>query len=170
MSADEKLVQDDAQMAEGSAHIGNEADIVAPFDQPLNAEEATILVLHFLMRMRKRILTPRKAVLNDNNVFVVDVDIKGATATVHINAETREILEYSIVQRPKEEKPLPISPRKIAMGLGAVVVLVVLVMSYNFLLLYADSIVNSVPPDYFLIGGLVVLVVGGIVWWRRRAA
>ena len=65
-------------------------------EQPLNAEEATILVLHFLQRMRKRIITPRKAILNDDNVFVVEVDLKEVKATIHINAETREIVEYII--------------------------------------------------------------------------
>ena len=50
-------------------------------DQPLNAEEATILVLHFLQRLRKRIITPRKAVLNGDNVFVINVELWEANAT-----------------------------------------------------------------------------------------
>lgn len=138
-------------------------------EPPLNAEEATILVLHFLRRMRKQIITPRKAVLNDENVYVVDVDLKDAAATVHINAETREILEYTIEHRPKEVKPLPISPRRIALGLGAVLVLVAAVWFHNFLIVFASDLVETVPPDYFLIGGVMLIVAIIIVWWRRRA-
>lgn len=135
----------------------------------LNAEEATILVLHFLRRMRKEIITPRKAVLNEENVYVVDIDLKDATATVHINAETREILEYTIEHQPKEVKPLPISPRWIALGLGAALVLVAVVWFYNFLIVFARNIVENVSPDYFLVGGVVLLIAIIIIWWRRRA-
>ncbi len=156
-----------APRGEGGGRAGGEPDLLQE-EPPLNAEEATILVLHFLRRMRKQIVTPRKAVLNDENVYVVDVDLKDATATVHINAETREILEYTIEHRPKEVKPLPISPRRIALGLGAVLVLVAAVWFHNFLIVFAGDIVETVPPDYFLIGGVVLLVAIIVVWWRRR--
>jgi hypothetical protein len=147
---------------------GEEPDLLQE-ESPLNAEEATILVLHFLRRMRWQIVSPRKAVLNEENIYVVDVDLKDAAATVHINAETREILEYTIEHRPKEVKPLPISPRRIALGLGAVLVLVAAVWFHNFLIVFARDIVETVPPDYFLIGGVVLLVAIIRVWWRRRA-
>ncbi len=119
--------------------------------------------------MRKEIITPRKAVLNEENVYVVDIDLKDATATVHINAETREILEYTIEHQPKEVKPLPISPRWIALGLGAALVLVAVVWFYNFLIVFARNIVENVSPDYFLVGGVVLLIAIIIIWWRRRA-
>lgn len=137
-------------------------------EQPLNAEEATVLVLYFLQRMRKRVITPRRAVLNDDNIFVVEVDLKEATATVHINALTREVVEYTIVPIEKEPKPLPISPRRIALILGGVTALVIFVMLFNFIKLYAVYIIETVPSDYFLIGGAVLLVAGGVLWWRRR--
>lgn len=191
MSAEQALMPEDPQMTQATIPTWDQAEQEAPTSKgegfrerqeemglvyeepeepPLNAEEATILVLHFLRRMKKQIVTPRKAVLNDDNVFVVDVDLKNATATVHINAETREILEYSIEQRPKEVKPLPISPRKIIMGLGAVLVLITIIWFHNFLIVFAKDIIETVPSDYFLIGGAVLLVVIGIIWWRRRAA
>lgn len=138
-------------------------------EQPLNAEEATVLVLYFLQRMRKRVITPRRAVLNDDNIFVVEVDLKDAAATVHINALTREVVEYTIVPVEKEPKPLPIPPRRIALILGVVTALVIFVMLFNFIKLYAVYIIETVPSDYFIIGGAVLLVAAGVIWWRRRA-
>ena len=137
-------------------------------ERPLNAEEATVLVLYFLQRMRKRVITPRRAVLNDDNIFVVEVDLKDATATVHINALTREVVEYTIVPVEKEPKPLPIPPRRIALILGGVTALVIFVMLFNFIKLYAVYIIETVPSDYFLIGGAVLLLAAGVIWWRRR--
>ena len=184
MSAEQALMPEDPQVAQAVIPAGDRNDWAPRREEggktgegpnllqeepPLNAEEATILVLHFLRRMRKQIVTPRKAVLNEENVYVVDVDLKDAAATVHINAETREILEYTIEHQPKEVKPLPISPRRIALGLGAVLVLVVAVWFYNFLIVFARDIVETVPPDYFLVGGVVLLVAIIVVWWRRRA-
>ena len=52
-------------------------------------------MVSFRRRMNKRIVTPRKAVQIDGN-FVVDVELKGATATVQIDAETWEIVEFTI--------------------------------------------------------------------------
>lgn len=168
-------MQDDAQMTQNASLIVGDNALLRPVEGgnveqelPLNAEEATILVLHFLERMKKRIVSPRKAVLNENKVYVVDVDLKEAAATIHIHSETREIVEYTITERPKEVKPLPIPPRKLAMALGVVIAIVMIVMSYNFLILYAESILSLVPSDYFLVGGAALVVVAGIVWWRRR--
>jgi hypothetical protein len=187
MSAEQALMPEDPQMTQATIQIGNKAERGAPASQevrfrerrdepdlvseePLNAEEATILVLHFLRRMRKHVVTPRKAALNEENVYVVDVDLKDATATVHINADTREILEYTIEQHPKEPKPLPISPRKMIIGFGAVVAFIAVIWFHNFLIVFAQDIIETVPSDYFLIGGAVLLIVIGVVWWRRRAA
>ncbi|MCW4036639.1 MAG: hypothetical protein NWE75_05545 [Candidatus Bathyarchaeota archaeon] len=137
-------------------------------EQPLNAEEATLLVIYFLQRMRKRIVTPRRAVLNDDKVFVIDVDLSEATATVQIHSETREILEYTIQPVQKEPKPLPISPRRIALILGAVVATVIAVMLFNFYTVFYDYIVSAVNTDYLIIAGAVILVAGIVIWWRRR--
>ena len=136
--------------------------------QPLNAEEATILVLHFLQRMRKRIVTPRKAVLNDDNVFVVEVDLREAKATIHINAETREIVEYFIEPVVKEAKPLPIPMRRLAIGLGAALSFVVVYVFQKPVLDALSPILSSITSDHLIIGGAVLIVAGGVVWWRRR--
>ncbi len=173
MSSDAAQIQGTPQMVQGPADdIESYRDFAPEYleeqEQPLNAEEATILVIYFLQRMRKRIITPRRAVLNDNNVFVVDVDLKEATATVHIHAETREILEYTIQPVQKEPKPLPIPPRRIALILGAVVALVIFVMLFNFYTVFYDYIVSTVHTDYLIIGGAIILVIGIVTWWRRR--
>jgi len=137
-------------------------------EQPLNAEEATILVLHFLQRMRKRIETPRKAVLNEDNVFIVEVDLKEAKATIHINAETREIVEYFIEPLVKEVKPLPIPMRRLAIGLGAALSFVVVYVFQKPVLDALSPILSAVTSDHLIIGGAVLIVAGGVVWWRRR--
>lgn len=137
-------------------------------ESPLNAEEATILVVHFLQRMKKKIITPRKATLNADNVFVVNVDLQEATAMVHINAEDREITEYSIETVKSEPKPLPIPPRRIIIALGAALLVVVAAMFQNFLMLYAESFMVNVNTDYLIISGALALVAAGVIVWRRR--
>ena len=137
-------------------------------DQPLNAEEATILVLHFLQRLRKRIITPRKAVLNGDNVFVINVELWEANATVHINAETREITEYTIEPIVKELKPLPIPPRRIALALvGATALLIVFIFNRP-ILDFLSPILSAITTDHLIIGGALLIVAGIVVWWRRR--
>ncbi len=137
-------------------------------EQPLNAEEATILVLHFLQRMRKRIITPRKAVLNEDNVFVIEVDLKEAKATIHINAETREIVEYIIEPIVKEVKPLPIPIRRLAIGLAGFLSLLVVYVFQKPVLDALSPILSTITSDHLIIGGAVLIVAGGVVWWRRR--
>ena len=137
-------------------------------DQPLNAEEATILVLHFLQRMRKRIITPRKAVLNDQNVFVVEVDLREAKATIHINAETREIVEYIIEPIAKEPIPLPIPIRRLAIGLAGALSLLVVYVFQKPVLDALSPILSIITSDHLIIGGAVLIAAGVVVWWRRR--
>jgi hypothetical protein len=137
-------------------------------EPPLNAEEATILVVHFLQRMKKKIATPRKATLNADNVFVVNVDLQEATATVHINAENREITEYSIETVKREPKPLPIPPRKVFIALGAALLVVVAVLLQSVIMRYAENFLTNVNTDYLIIGGALALVAAGVIVWRRR--
>ena len=138
-------------------------------EEPLNAEEATVLVVSFLKRLDKIIVTPRKAVKTDGN-FVVDVELKGATATVQINVETWKIVEYTISPLEIENKPLPIPPRKIAMILAGVAAVIVFLMAFSFLrnnMAFITTIGQGIKPEY-LIFGAVALVAGGAVLWRRR--
>jgi hypothetical protein len=185
MSVDPSMMADDPQSVQAEQATMAAEDLAAePVEEtaleeplleeykgpPLNAEEATILVIHFLQRMRKKVITPRKATLNGDNVFVVTVDIHEALATVRINADDREIVEYSIEPIEKEEKPpIPIPTRKIFIGLAAVIVFIVAIMCQNIIMLYAGPLLAGVHTDYYIIGGALALVAGaGIFWWRRR--
>jgi hypothetical protein len=136
-------------------------------DIPLNAEEATVLVLSFLRRMGKRIITPRKAVLTDS-VFIVDVELKKAAAVVHIDRNTREIVEFTIQPEIKEPKPLPIPTKRILMILGAVTVVIVLAMLFTFYRLNAAIIFNMVSSDQFIIGAGVLGIAGLVFLIYRR--
>jgi len=139
-------------------------------EEPLKAEEATVLVVSFLRRMNKRIVTPRKAVQTNGN-FVVDVELKGATATVLIDAETWEIVEYTISPLEIEEKPLPIPPRKIAMGLAGVAAVIVFLMAFSFFrnnMAYIITSLQAVNPDILIYGAVAISAGGVALWWRRR--
>jgi hypothetical protein len=139
-------------------------------DMPLNAEEATVLVVSFLKRMSKRIVTPRKAAQINGN-FVVDVELKEEMATVQINTETWEIVEYIISPIEIAEKHLPIPPRKIAMGLAAVAAVIVFLIAFSFFMNNMAFIITSVQginPDYLIFGAAAFAVGGIALWWRRR--
>jgi len=134
---------------------------------PLNAEESTVLVLSFLRRMGKRIITPKKAVLT-NGVFVVDVELKGAAAVVHIDRKTREIVEFTIQPEVKEPKPLPIPPARILIMLGAVTVVVVLTMILTFFkMINVAYILSMVNSDHIIIG-VGVLGIAGVAFLLYR--
>jgi len=140
-------------------------------DEPLDAEEATVLVVSFLRRMNKRVITPRKAVLN-GEAFVVEVELKDATAIVNINAENREIVEYTITPKEPEPKPLPIEPKKLLRILAGAVAVIIFVMMFTFFRVYTADIINGlryINTDYLIIGGALAGLAGIVIWWRRRA-
>ena len=177
MSADPTLMPDDPTMVQEVPSESDQQRNREPQeweeeeDVPLNAEEATVLVLSFLQRMGKKIITPRKAVLT-NRVFVVDVKLKKAAAVVHINRDTREIVEYAIqpeVKEAKEPKPLPIPPRRILLILAAVTVVVVLTMILTFFkMLNVAEILSTVNSDQLIIGAAVLGIAGiAFLLWRR---
>ena len=176
MSADPTLMPDDPTMVQEVPSKSDQQRNREPLeweleeeeDVTLNAEEATVLVLSFLQRMGKKIITPRKAVLT-NSVFVVDVKLKKAAAVVHINRETREIVEYTIQPEVKEPLPLPIPPRRILLILAAVTVVVVLTMILTFFkMLNVADILSMVNSDQFIIGAAVLGIVGiAFLLWRR---
>jgi hypothetical protein len=183
MSADSAPVQEDPQMKQyqPEPYTGQEDRALAsigfkPYedelDQPLNAEEATVLVLHFLTRMRKRVISPKKAVQN-GDIFVVDVELQQANAIVNIDAKTREIVEYEITPLEKEKKPLPISPKKLALFFGTFVIAVVVMMAvtlFNFHIpAFATLIQDEYFTDYIIYASVILIVLGGVIWWRRRS-
>ena len=112
-----------------------------------------------------------RAVQTDGN-FVVDVELKGATATVQINAETWKIVEYTITPVEKENKPLPIPPRKIAIILAGVAAVIVFLMAFSFFRNNMAFIIMSLQGfnlDIIIYGAVAIGVGGGVLWWRRRS-
>ncbi|HUS78464.1 MAG TPA: hypothetical protein VM050_07375 [Patescibacteria group bacterium] len=187
MSAEQAVTPDDPQMTQDAAailwqlgnpgqsgssqdqdEINSEDLLYGSEDQPLNAEEATILVLHFLNRMKKKVITPRKAVINEEGVFLVDVDLKDATATVHIDSNTREIIEYTIEPRAPEPVQLPIPTRRILIGMAAVLILVVGFMFQNFLVVFGSDYLQMINSDHLIIGATCLILAGIGLWLRRR--
>ena len=70
--------------------------------KPLNAEQATVIAVDFIRRLgNKRKLKPKSATLQ-NDIYMVEVELKKATATVQISSLTREIKEYSIESKTEE--------------------------------------------------------------------
>lgn len=155
-----------------------DADLVAEPEKPLNAEEATVIVLDFLRRLGKNVSSPRSAILK-GDTFVVEVDLKRAAATVQVNSETREITEYSIASRAEEAKPLPIPSRKILLmaAMAASVLGIYTLMVFNFLKIPMIKIpfnrifgIIAGSSDLLILGGLGLIPVIVIIWWRRRGA
>ena len=137
-----------------------------PTDEPLNAEEATILVVSFLQRLNKKVITPRKAAPSDD-VFIVEVELQDGTAIVNINAESWEIVEYTITPKEPREMSLPIEPRQVLRILGGAVLVIINVMMFTFFRAYTAEILNilsNIDRMYFIIGG-IVLGIAGIVYW-----
>lgn len=182
MSADPAIMPDDSAMSQDHTITEGqqtdpmfqqtpENDVPVPSEEdflPLNAEEATVLVISFLKRMRKRIVSPKKAVLNDG-VFTVDVELKRALATVQIDRETREIVEYSIEER-EIELGLPALPvRRIAIILASVIATVIGMMFFSFYSVNEGTIISTVSNDFFILGAGLIVVVGVAYYiWRRR--
>jgi len=70
--------------------------------KPLNAEQATVIAVDFIRRLgNRRKLKPKSATLQDN-IYIVEVELKKAMATVQISSLTREIKEYSIESKAQE--------------------------------------------------------------------
>jgi hypothetical protein len=140
-------------------------------EEPLNAEEATLLVVSFLKRLEKKIVTPRKAIKTDGN-FVVDVELKDATATVQINVDSWKIVEYTISPLEIENKPLPFPPRKIAMALAGVAAVIVFLMAFSFFrnnMAFIITNMQGINTDYLIYGAVVIATGGIVLWWRRRS-
>jgi len=89
--------------------------------KPPNAEHATSIAIDFLRALgSKHGVKPRKVTLQ-GQVYVVELDVgKDKTAMVQVEAQTREIKEYEIKLKEKEESGLhlPFSPMTFVMVFG----------------------------------------------------
>jgi hypothetical protein len=90
-----------------------------------NAEHVTSIAIDFLKTLgNKRGIRPRKVSLQ-GQVYVVELGIgNDKTAVVQIEVQTREIKEYEIKTKEKEESGLnlPLSPKTLIMIFGISVV------------------------------------------------
>lgn len=90
-----------------------------------NAEHVTSIAIDFLKALgNKRGIRPKKVSLQ-GQVHIVELDIgKDKTAVVQIDAQSREIKEYEIKTKEKEESAfsLPLSPKTLIMVFGVSVV------------------------------------------------
>ena len=86
-----------------------------------NAENVTSIAIDFLKTLgNKRGIKPKKVSLKEQ-VYTVELDIgKDKTAVVQIEVQTREIKEYEIQKKEKEESAfsLPLSPKSLIMIFG----------------------------------------------------
>ena len=81
--------------------------------RPLNAEQATAIAVDFLRRLgNKRRLKPKSATLQ-NGIYVVEVELKKATAKIQIDFNTREIKEYSMEPKTEETPTFSINFKSI---------------------------------------------------------
>lgn len=154
-----------------------DTDIEVKSDKPLNAEEATVIVLKFLRRMGKNVISPRSANLQ-GNAFVVEVELKKALATVQVDSKTREVIEYSIKSEAGEAKLRPILSKNL---------LIMIAMAASILGVYTLTVFNilKIPVggtssngflsvvagsgDILIFVGICLIPVVVIVWWRRRS-
>jgi hypothetical protein len=86
-----------------------------------NAEHVTSIAIDFLETLgNKHGIKPKKVSLQ-GQVYIVELDIgKDKTAVVQIEVQTREIKEYEIKTKEKEESGpgLPLSPKMLIMVFG----------------------------------------------------
>jgi len=161
MSAESTLIPEDVLSS----------DIAGEPESPLNAEEATMIVLDFLGRMGRKVATPKSATLN-GEIFVVEVDLKRGTARAHVNSTTREIVEYSITsQAEAEARTFPVPSRKSLMIIVGLTTAVCMFIVFRSLNMPTEALLGVLTgaSDLLIIGGFsAVPIVIFIIWWRRR--
>lgn len=89
----------------------------------LNAENVTNIALSFLKRIgNKSGLKPKRVTLEEN-LYVVEVEMKKFSAVVRVDSESHEIRGYEIQPKAEESAPLSISPKilLVIFGISAVV-------------------------------------------------
>ncbi|MEM3597281.1 MAG: hypothetical protein QXJ53_04060 [Candidatus Bathyarchaeia archaeon] len=84
----------------------------------LNAETVTTIATSFLKRIgNKGGLKPKRVSLEEN-IYIVEVEMKKFNAIVKVDAETHEIKEYEIQPRGEETPFISISPKVIVAMFG----------------------------------------------------
>jgi hypothetical protein len=84
----------------------------------LNAENVTNIALSFLKRIgNKSGLKPKRVTLEED-LFVVEVEMKKFSAVVRVDSESHEIRGYEIQPKAEESSSLPISPKILILIFG----------------------------------------------------
>ena len=84
----------------------------------LNAENVTNIALSFLKRIgNKSGLKPKRVTLEEN-LFVVEVEMKKFSAVVRVDSESHEIRGYEIQPKAEESSSSPISPKILLLIFG----------------------------------------------------
>jgi len=84
----------------------------------LNAENVTNIALGFLKRIgHKSSLKPKRVTLEEN-LYVVEVEMKKLSAFVRVDSESHEIRGYEIQPRTEEASSASFSPRLLLMMVG----------------------------------------------------
>jgi hypothetical protein len=97
----------------------------------LNAENVTSIALSFLKRIgNKSGLKPKRVTLEEN-LYVVEVEMKKFSAVVRVDPTSHEIRGYDIQPRTEESSPSTISPRLVLVIFGVSAAVHILL---NFLL------------------------------------
>jgi hypothetical protein len=97
----------------------------------LNAENVTNIALSFLKRIgNKSGLKPKRVTLEEN-LYVVEVEMKKLSAVVRVDSESHEIRGYEIQTKSEEASPVSISPRLMLVIVGVAATIHILL---NFLL------------------------------------
>ena len=98
--------------------------------RPLNAQDVTVGAVAFLGTLGYKKGVNPKRVFVENNRYVVEADIGSKLlASVQIDIATKEIKEYSIEEKPEEEKTgMPIDLKAILLILGESAAVYVLLM------------------------------------------
>jgi hypothetical protein len=84
-----------------------------PEPKNLNAEVVTNMAAGFLKRLGHKSGVKPKRVSLEETTYTVEFEMKKFTATVRIDANTREIKEYDLAPKGEESSILSISPRNL---------------------------------------------------------
>lgn len=96
---------------------------------PLNAEQATAIAIDFIRRLgNKRKLKPKSVTLQ-NQIYIVEVELKKAMAKIQIDSSTKEIKEYSIESKTEETSTFLINFKAVLLMM-AISALTYLVLSF----------------------------------------
>jgi hypothetical protein len=84
----------------------------------LNAENVTNIALSFLKRIGNKTGLKPKRVTLEENLYVVEIEMKKLSAVVRVDSETHEIRGYEIQPKAEESSSFSISPRVLLLIIG----------------------------------------------------